>query len=131
MFLKPAILYLWGFTGGWTAEHGELTVSCVNAFGRFIDAGVTSLTEWYQTCTCFGEEDGISWHAWLQNWDASPIDGDINHFPGIICALVGLALSAWLCSVYFVAVWVNQPPSEPDDTVTRTTRACYANTRDF
>ena len=118
VFLKPATLYLWGFTGGWTAEHGELTVSCVSAFDRFINAGVTSLTEWHQTCRCFGEEDGISWQAWLQDWYTSPVDGDINHLPGIICALAGLVLSAWLSSVYFVAIWVNQPPSEPEDTVT-------------
>jgi hypothetical protein len=116
VFLKPAILYLCGFMGGWTAENGELTVSCVNAFDRFIHAGVMDLTEWHLTCTCFGEEDGISWHAWLQGWNALPVDSDINHLPGVICAFAGLALSVWLSAVYFVAVWV-QPSSEPDDTV--------------
>jgi hypothetical protein len=118
VLLKPAILYLCGFIGGWTIEHGQLTVFCVNTFGRLIDVGVTGLTEWHQTCTCFGEEDGISWHAWLQDWYISPIDSDINHLPGIICALAGLIFNAWLFAMYFVAVWMTRSPSEPDDMVT-------------
>jgi hypothetical protein len=114
ILLKPAILYLCGFIGGWTVEHGELTAFCVNTFGRLIDVGVTGLTEWHQICTCFGEEDGISWHAWLQDWYASPVYSDINHLLGIICALAGLILNVWLFAMYFVAVWMTR---EPDNTI--------------
>ncbi|KAN0068284.1 hypothetical protein V8E54_013480 [Elaphomyces granulatus] len=120
VFLKPATLYLYGFIGGWTVEHGELTVSCVNAIYQFINAGITDLTEWHQISKCFGEYDAISWNIWLQDRYASPIDDDddINHLPGIICALASLVLSTCLSAGYFVAVWITQSPSEPEDTLT-------------
>ena len=114
VFLKPAILYLHGFIGGWAAENGDLTVPCIDTFNRFINLGVRDLTEWNETCACFGEEGGISWHAWIQDWYTTPIKDDINHIPGIICALASLALGAWLYAVYIVAVWVNRYLSEPE-----------------